>query len=107
MRKLASFVRAPIKTATFQKAPIHWGFLFCAGPGGSSVLTAVIALHGIDTVASTFTSIPSGNYLLKDIPAGSYSLSFVPSDTSYKTSVRNSSVTAGNITVADTVFLQH
>jgi len=72
-----------------------------------SVLTAVIALHGVDTVASTFTSIPSGNYLLKDMPAGNYSLSFVPSDTTYKTAVRNSSVTAGSVTVADTVFLQH
>jgi len=72
-----------------------------------SVLTAVIALNGIDTVASTFTAVPSGNYLLKDLPAGNYSLSFVPSDASYKTTLRNSSVILGNITVADTVFLQH
>jgi len=72
-----------------------------------SVRTAVIALNGIDTVATTFTNVPDGNYFIKDIPAGNYTLSFVPSDTTYKTTQKTASVILGQITVADTVKLSH
>ncbi|HSC38290.1 MAG TPA: DUF4382 domain-containing protein, partial [Chitinophagaceae bacterium] len=47
-------------------------------PGTSP--TAVIAIKGTDTIATTFTVVPGGNYFIKDVPAGNYSLSFIPSD---------------------------
>jgi len=72
-----------------------------------SVRTAVIALNGIDTVATTFTNVPDGNYFIKDIPAGNYTLSYIPSDTTYKTTQKTASVVLGQITVADTVKLSH
>jgi len=72
-----------------------------------SVRTAVIALNGIDTVATTFTNVPDGNYFIKDIPAGNYTLSYIPSDTTYKTTQKTASVILGQITVADTVKLSH
>ena len=67
--------------------------------------TAVLAINGSDTVATTFAAVPGGNYLIKDIPAGNYSLSFIPSDTSYKPTQQPASVTLGQVTVVDTVRL--
>jgi hypothetical protein len=73
----------------------------------SSVLTAVYALQGPDTIASTFTG-SNGGYLVKGLAAGSYSLSFVPSDTTYTTQTKTGiAVTTGNVTTVDTVFLHH
>lgn len=72
-----------------------------------SIRTAVIAIKGLDTVATTFTNALNGTYFLKDIPAGNYSLSFVPSDTTYKKAQRNAAVVLGQTTVVDTVKLQH
>ena len=71
-----------------------------------SVRTAIFALLGTDTIASTFTDTTNGNYLLKDIPAGNYSLIFLPSDTTYKTALSSASVSLGQITIVDTVKLQ-
>lgn len=69
-----------------------------------SVKTAVIALNGVDTIGSTFTS--SGNYFLKDVPAGSYTLSFIPVDTSFRPTQKTAVVTLGQTTLVDTVRLQ-
>jgi hypothetical protein len=71
-----------------------------------SVKTAIYAINGVDTVASTFTNTLNGNFWFGDIPAGSYSLSYVPTDTTYKNSERNVSVMLGQTTVADTVKLE-
>ncbi len=72
-----------------------------------SILTAVYALQGTDTIASTFTNTMNGNYFIKDVPAGSYALSFVPADTSYKVAMKNATVVLGQTTVVDTVKLVH
>jgi len=48
-----------------------------------SVLTSVVAIQGIDTIASTFSNTVTGAYYIKDIPAGSYSLFFIPADITY------------------------
>lgn len=72
-----------------------------------SVLTSVIAIQGLDTIASAFTNTASGTYFLKDIPAGNYSLSFIPVDTKYKTAQKEAEVTLGQTTIVDTVKLQH
>jgi hypothetical protein len=72
-----------------------------------SVRTFVYAIQGMDTVASTSTDITNGDFLIKDIPAGSYTISFVPSDTTYKSVFLNSSISLGQITLLDTVKLQH
>lgn len=72
-----------------------------------SVTTAVFAIQSPDTVATTFTG-SNGGYLIKGLPVGSYTLSFVPGDTTFKTESRTGvAVTAGNVTVVDTVHLQH
>jgi hypothetical protein len=61
----------------------------------------------MDTIASAFTDTSNGRYLFKDLPAGGYSLSFIPSDTTYKPASEMALVTLGQITIADTVKLQH
>ncbi|HEV8507789.1 MAG TPA: hypothetical protein VGQ53_20400, partial [Chitinophagaceae bacterium] len=72
-----------------------------------SVTTAVFAIQPPDTIATTFTS-SNGGYFIKGLPAGSYTLSFVPGDTTFKTESRTGiGVTTGNVTVVDTVHLQH
>ncbi len=71
-----------------------------------TALTAVMAIRGTDTVASTFTAIPGGNFLIKDIPAGNYTLSYVPVDTLYKPVQKSASIVLGQVTIADTVRLQ-
>jgi hypothetical protein len=71
-----------------------------------SIRTAIFALMGTDTMASTFTDTANGNYLLKDVPAGNYSLIFIPSDTTYKNALTSATVLLGQITIVDTVKLQ-
>ena len=71
-----------------------------------SVQTAVLAIQGTDTVASTYSL--NGGYVLKGLNAGSYDLHFMPTDTAYKTQILTGiSVTADNVTVTDTLHLQH
>jgi len=72
-----------------------------------SVTTAVYAIQSPDTIASTFTG-SNGGYFIKGLPAGSYTLSFVPGDTTFKSDSRSGiNVSTGNVTVVDTVHLQH
>ena len=71
-----------------------------------SVLTAVIAIQGLDTITSTFTDVVTGAFYLKDIPAGNYSLSFIPMDTIYTPTQKNTFVVLGQTTIVDTVRLR-
>jgi hypothetical protein len=71
----------------------------------AEIKTAVLAIQGMDTVASTFTAM-SGGYLIKGIAAGTYDLHFLPTDTTYQKAIRNGiAVTTGNVTLVDTVQL--
>ena len=72
-----------------------------------SVLTSVVAIQGVDTIASTFTNTVTGAYYIKDIPAGSYSLFFIPADITYLKAQKDATVALGHTTVVDTVHLQH
>lgn len=71
-----------------------------------SVRTAILAIQGTDTIASTFTDTANGAYLFKDVPAGNYSLVYIPSDTTFKPATSSATVTLGQVTVVDTVRLQ-
>ena len=71
-----------------------------------SVVTAIYAIKGSDTVATTFTGT-GGGYFIKGIAAGTYDLHYWPIDTAYKHQVKTGiPVTVGNVTVVDTVRLQ-
>lgn len=70
-----------------------------------SVLTAVYAIQGPDTVAGTFTNT-QGQYAISGLAAGVYSLHFIPTDpTFFPEQVNGVNVTLGSITVVDTVHL--
>jgi len=71
-----------------------------------SIRTAIFAINGVDTTATTFTDTTNGNYFIKDIPAGNYSLHFNPSDTTYKTAQRTATVVLGHINLVDSVKLE-
>ena len=67
--------------------------------------SAVYAVQGVDTVASTFTD-SDGGYLLRGLAAGTYGVFYKPSDVTYKDSLRtNISVSTNAITKIDTTFL--
>jgi len=67
--------------------------------------SAVYAVQGVDTVASTFTD-PDGGYLLRGLAAGTYGVFYKPSDITYKDSLRtNINVLVNTITKIDTTFL--
>ncbi len=71
-----------------------------------SVKTAIYAIKGSDTVASTFSETTmKGAYLFNDIAAGNYTFSYVPQDTIHLTTSRNVAVTLGQTTTVDTVRL--
>ncbi|MFT3934166.1 MAG: DUF4382 domain-containing protein [Chitinophagaceae bacterium] len=70
-----------------------------------NIITAVYAIQGLDTVAATFSSIPSGNFFIRDIPAGNYQLSFISADATYLPAQINTSVILGQTTVTDTIRL--
>jgi hypothetical protein len=70
-----------------------------------TVLTAVYAINGIDTM-TTFTDL-NGAYLIKGVPAATYTMKYWPTDTTYKSQVKTGVVvTTGNVTIVDTVRLQ-
>ena len=70
-----------------------------------SVTTAVLAIKGPDTIATTYTGT-DGGYLIKGVAAGTYSLHFLPSDTTFQDDVRDGiNVTTGKLTLVDTVQL--
>ena len=69
-----------------------------------SVLTAVVVLNGADTVASTYTA--AGAYMVKGLAAGTYSLHYIPTDTLFKTAVKDGvQVSLGQVTAVDTLTL--
>jgi hypothetical protein len=70
-----------------------------------TLTTAVLAIKGPDTVASTFASSTGGGYLIKGLAAGSYTVHFVSTDTTFIHEQRNATVTTGIVTVIDTVHL--
>ena len=73
----------------------------------NSFQTAVYAVNGIDTVATTFTAL-NGGYFIKGLPAATYSLYYKPMDITYKDSVRtNISVLFNMVKTIDTTFLHH
>ncbi|ULQ56866.1 DUF4382 domain-containing protein [Flavihumibacter rivuli] len=69
-----------------------------------TVLTNIYAIKGSDTIASTATD--SGRYQFRDIPAGAYAFHYYPTDTTFKSTTRNVSITLGQTTVIDTVKLE-
>ena len=74
----------------------------------SSFQTRVTVFRGPgDTVANTFTSVPTGGYLVRGLPAGTYSIQFRPTNTTYLDTVRTGiSVSSGAVTVVDTMRLR-
>jgi hypothetical protein len=71
-----------------------------------SVVTSVLVLQGLDTIASTYTGV-DGGYLIKGLDAGTYSLHFLPSDNTFKNETREAVVVnTGIVVVTDTVHLQ-
>lgn len=70
-----------------------------------TILSAVYAINGTDTVATAYTSLPSGGFYIKDIPAGNYQLSYVPADPLYHAVQKAVVITAGKVNVAETVVL--
>lgn len=71
----------------------------------ASVLTAVYAINGTDTM-TTFTDA-TGGYLIKGLPAATYTMQYWPKDSAYNSQVKTGiAVTTGNVTVVDTVYLQ-
>jgi hypothetical protein len=70
-----------------------------------SIQTAVLAIQGPDTIASTFSL--QGGYLIKGLNAGTYDLHFLPSDTSLVKQIKTGiNVTSGRVTAVDTVKFQ-
>lgn len=71
----------------------------------SSVLTAVYAINGTDTM-TTFTDA-TGAYLIKGVPPATYKVQFWPKDLTYKSQEKTGiNVTTGNVTTVETVTLQ-
>jgi hypothetical protein len=69
-----------------------------------SVQTAVLAIQGQDTIASTFSL--QGGYLIKGLNSGTYDILFLPSDTTYKKQVKTGiNVKINQVTIVDTVQL--
>jgi hypothetical protein len=70
----------------------------------STVLTAVYAINGTDTM-TTFTDA-TGGYLIKGVPAATYNMLYKPTDVTYQQQTKTGIVvTTGNVTVVDTVRL--
>lgn len=68
--------------------------------------TAVYAVQGTDTVATTFTGI-NGGYIIKGLPAGSYDVFYRPISINYRDSLRTGiSVQFNTTTKIDTTFLR-
>jgi len=67
--------------------------------------SAVYAVQGVDTIASTFTDT-DGGYLIRGLSAGTYDIFYKPTDLLYKDSLRKSiSVQFNTVTRIDTTFL--
>jgi hypothetical protein len=69
------------------------------------IITAVYAIQGTDTVATTFTGL-NGGYIIKGVTPGSYDLHFYPTDILFKqTTINGITVTGGKVSIVDTVQL--
>jgi len=70
--------------------------------------SAVLVFRGPnDTVASTFSSLLNGGYMVRGLAAGTYSLHFMPSDSLYRdTVISGVNVITGQVTVVDTTRLR-
>lgn len=69
--------------------------------------TAVYAVQGVDTIATTFTGA-NGGYIIKGLPAGSYDVFYRPSSIDYRDSLRKGISVMFNVTTrVDTTFLRH
>ena len=67
--------------------------------------TAVYAVQGLDTVATTFTGL-TGGYIIKGLPAGTYDVFYRPTNNTYKDSLRTGiSIMFNTTTKIDTTFL--
>jgi Domain of unknown function (DUF4382) len=72
-----------------------------------SVRTAIYAIKGIDTIATTYSDTTmTGAYYFNDIASGNYIFSYLPQDTIHLPTQRNVAVTLGQTTIVDTVRLQ-
>jgi len=69
----------------------------------NSFQTAVLAINGTDTVASTYTD--NGAYWIRGLNSGTYTLHFIPTDTTYKKQTKLAIVTTNAVTTVDTVRL--
>ena len=68
--------------------------------------TAVYAIQGVDTIATTFTG-STGGYIIKGLPAGNSNVFYRPSDLNYHDSLRTGlSVLFNTTTKIDTTFLR-
>lgn len=71
-----------------------------------SVRTAIYAIRGVDTIATTYSDTTMmGAYYFNDIVSGNYIFSYVPQDTIHLSTLRNVSVVLGQTTIVDTVRL--
>jgi hypothetical protein len=67
--------------------------------------SAVYAVQGVDTIASTFTDT-GGGYLIRGLQAGTYDVFYKPTDILYKDSLRKGiSVQFNTVTKIDTTYL--
>lgn len=67
--------------------------------------SAVYAVQGVDTIASTFSD-SDGGYLIRGLSAGNYDVFYKPTNILYKDSLRkNISVQFNTVTKVDTTFL--
>ncbi len=72
----------------------------------NSVRTAIYAIKGTDTIATTYSDTTmKGAYWFNDIAGGTYNFSYVPQDTIHRTAQRSVTVTLGQTTTVDTVRL--
>ncbi len=70
----------------------------------ADILTNVRVIQGTDTIAGTFTSA-TGGYWIGGLSTGTYSLQFLPADPYADTIRNNITITAGNVTNVDSMFL--
>lgn len=67
-----------------------------------SIQTAILAIQGQDTIASTFSL--DGGYIIKGMDAGTYDLHYLPTNPSLEKQIKSGvNVTVNRVTIVDTV----
>lgn len=96
----------------FMLKPVIRGILESVGGSIKGVVspadvpTLVMALNGTDTVATTFTGLLTGGYILKGLPAATYSLYFKPGNVALgDTTLTGITVNTGAVTTVDTLHI--